>query len=72
MVRDRFYRKLKKDSNGFGMAMLKLVSNGPENGSKRVKWYSQELVMFRESSMMEIFGAVVELLLVKSTLIPNR
>ena len=72
MVRDRFYRKLKKDSNGFGMAMLKLVSNGHENGLKRVKWFSRELVMFLALSTMEIFGAVAELLPVKSILIPNR
>ena len=52
--------------------MLKLVSNGPENGLKRVKWFFQELVMFLALSTMEIFGAVVEQLPEKSILIPNR
>jgi len=54
-----------KDLNGFGMAMLKLVLNGPENGLKRVKWFFPEQVMFLALLMGEIFGAVVEQLPVK-------
>ena len=45
--------------------MLKLVLNGPENGLKRVKWFSPEQVMFLALLMGEIFGAVVEQLPVK-------
>ena len=67
-----FFFEIFKDSNGSGMAMLKLVSNGPENGLKRAKWFFPELVMFLALSMVEIFGVVVEQLPVKSILIPNR
>ena len=67
-----FFFEILSDWNGCGMVMLKLVSNGPENGSKRAKWFFPELVMFLELSTVEIFGAVVEQLPVKSILIPNR
>ena len=67
-----FFFEILSDSNGFGMVMLKLVSNGPENGSKRAKWFFPELVMFLVLSTVEIFGAAVEQLPVKSILIPNR
>ena len=67
-----FFFEIFKGLNGFGMVMLKLVSNGPENGLKRAKWCFPELVMFLALSTVEIFGVVVEQLPVKSILIPNR